>query len=104
LIEEGYVNFHVVGVVLVAALAGLACGHADRRYRTHLRILESSTRPGSAQMLADQPTYMVLYPVMVGLWLFILRGDLLSGMAFATAMALAFLVVNTIVRRRVHRR
>lgn len=99
LIEEGYINFSMLGIVVFGLIAGMLTAFADLKYREHLQSWPRATAP---QVLPKGfTTYRVLYPVAVGLFLFVLRGDLLSSTAYTFLIVLAFIVANTLILKPV---
>jgi hypothetical protein len=102
LIGEFFINFWVPGVIVFTAILGVVCGQSDQRYRAYVRSDDWGSVAGDERALpADYSTYAVLYPTLVGLFLFVLRGDMLSGTAYVSGFFCAFTAVNRLVTRRV---
>jgi len=96
LISEFYVNFHLVGVVLFMFIVACISGALDRR---HKAVLGSACFPvvaGDTQQ-AVYASYRVFYCLLLGVYLFILRGDLISGFSFLAGMAAPLYLVSRLV-------
>jgi hypothetical protein len=96
-LQEAFLNFHILGVIAMFLVLGVACGRSDVRFRFALR--EVSLRGTGAAVPGDHLASVILYPVMIGLLLFILRGDLLSSLAFTMGIVAAFTVLAWLVTR-----
>lgn len=99
LIEEAYLNLHVPGVVMAFAIMGFASGRADSVFRKGLERLRG-LQAAEALSLTHLAPGLVMYSVSLGLSLFILRGDFLSGVAYSTGIGVSFFLVRALVRRR----
>ena len=97
LISEMYLNFHVLGVVVGAVLYGLVTGWLDKHY--WLLIKGRDIQQDNAQQ--GVPFYQLLYPFLLGLYLFHLRGDFMSSFAYAVGFVLAFLTVVIFLKLRI---
>lgn len=67
LIAEGYINFGIVGVILLSFLAGYICSRIDYMYWNHLNKEEFRYSFGN-----------LIYPVLLPSYFFMLRGDFMS--------------------------
>lgn len=88
---EAFLNFHIVGVVAFMFFTGFMCAWLDKSYRYLFNELASKTIELWELRYKDY-IIMIFYPVLLGLFLFILRGDLMSGTTFFTGMLVAFTV------------
>jgi hypothetical protein len=101
LLQEAYLNFGTIGTVVTFSIAGYFSGLCDARFQLYSRLAPAAFRNVRSLIPADHLPMMVLYPVILGLSLFILRGDFLSGFAFTSGIVTAFLIVYLFVRRKV---
>lgn len=86
LIEELYINFHLPAVILGAIILGFLLGRGDRYF-----LNSNLTNLTRAVASLD---HILLYPVLIGLLLFILRGDALSSFAYTCGIFLSYLTVK----------
>jgi hypothetical protein len=101
LLQEAYLNFGVIGVLITFSVAGHFSGLCDARFQLYSRLVPAAFRRARVVVPGDHLAFMILYPVVLGLSMFILRGDFLSGFAFTSGIVVAFLVVRLIARRRI---
>jgi hypothetical protein len=101
LLQEAYLNFGTIGVVATFAIVGYFSGLSDARFQLYSRLAPAAFRRARSFIPADHLPFMVLYPVFLGLSLFILRGDFLSGFAFTSGIVTAFLIVDLFSKRRI---
>jgi hypothetical protein len=101
LLQEAYLNFGSVGVVVTFSLAGYVSGLCDARFQLYSRLVPAAFRRARVLVPGEHLAFMILYPVFLGLSMFILRGDFLSGFAFTSGIVVAFLIVRVVARRRV---
>jgi hypothetical protein len=97
LVQEAFLNFHLPGVIFVFFVLGYAAGWVDVRVRALTQSRYAMGRV-SFHVPGRGMAYVVLYPVLVGLLLFVLRGDLLSSTAFTTGILVAYAVLSTMIR------
>ena len=90
-IGEMLLNFHVIGVIVGAAVYGVATGWLDRRYWQSIDGDELDAR-------GQIDYYRLLYPFLIGLFLFNLRGDFMSSYAYTVGFVIAFISVMWIMR------
>ncbi len=90
-IEEMYINFHVLGVLFGTFMFGILLGLIDYGYRL------SNLNSRFAQV---KPMYALLYPVLLGLLLFLLRGDALSSFAYSSGMIAAYATIRAFLVKR----
>jgi hypothetical protein len=100
LLQEAYLNFGAIGVVVTFSFAGYFSGLCDARFQLYSRLVPAAFRRARV-VPAEHIAFMILYPVFLGLSLFILRGDFLSGFAFTSGIVVAFLFVRAVARRRI---
>lgn len=91
LILEFYLAFGVLAVVVGGFLVGSLAGRLDRNYQIH--ALARITQ-------AVEPTYLMLYPILVGLSLFLQRGDALSSFAYSIGISAAFATLRWFLIQR----
>jgi hypothetical protein len=96
-IEEAYVNFGLVGLVALTAVLALAFGYLDARYRCALVAFRLLLASGPRSLSASFVRALVLYPVLLGLSLFLLRGDMLSGVAYSTGVLASYELVSRVL-------
>ena len=80
LISEGYINFGILGVFVFAFVFGKIIAALDCLYYD---LVKDSTR---------LTIYKVLYPFLLGFFFFMLRGDLMSSLAYTVAFVLSFVI------------
>lgn len=83
---EGYVNFGFVGVVLFAVLIGYSMARADKFYSQAINVEYKASYSKST------------YYFMVGAIFFLLRGDMLSSVAYISAGLVVALFVGRTMR------
>jgi hypothetical protein len=88
-IMEALVNFGIPGGLLLGVFLGFVFARADRSY-WEVRAMDDAGQIRADQFPARAVSYLVFYPPMIGFSLFILRGDFLSGMAYGSGIAAAF--------------
>lgn len=91
LIEEGYINFSLTGVVVCSIFLGLLFGYCDVKYKMSLLLLKSNNYCKGIHR------YIVFYPISVGYTLFALRGDFMSSFSYFIGILLSFLTISFIV-------
>lgn len=96
LISEMYLNFHVLGIMIGAFLYGTVTALLDRRYWMSVE----QGMVGKTSPAASMDLYRLLYPFLLGLYLFHLRGDFMSSFGYATGFVLAFVTVVTLLKLR----
>ena len=79
LVAEGYINFGIIGVILFAFIAGYCCSYIDKLYWANIDL---------EKMKFDYLT--IIYPFMLPSYFFLLRGDLMSTFAYASAYIVIF--------------
>lgn len=92
LMAEAFLNFGIVGVTLFFLVLGRVCGKLDRRFSTYCRA-----RRGVSLV---EPLWLWRYCTLLGLSLFIYRGDLMSGMSFVTGLMIAVHAAWYLVHRK----
>jgi len=80
---EAYINFSIVGIVMFAIFFGFICRGLDQVY--WLKIKNK-----------DNGLLSHFYPVLIGYFFFMNRGDLMSSFAFIVSLYFAFLTVHLI--------
>ncbi|MGQ0562381.1 MAG: O-antigen polymerase [Gemmatimonadota bacterium] len=98
LLGEFYVDFGLPGVLLLTPLLGYACGIFDRQYKRHLAAMVGQARARLA-FPRSSTRYMLLYAPFVGMFFYVLRGDLMSSVSFIIAYCAAFVLVDTVLVR-----
>ena len=78
LIGEGYINFGIFGVVLFAFVFGILCTILDRKY------WENAPNNQSFSFIK------IIYPFLPPCFFFMLRGDLMSSLAYTLAYIVTF--------------
>lgn len=101
LVQEAYLNFGSVGVGVVFSAIGYFSGKCDAKFQLYSRLAPAAFRLARTFVPGDHLGFMILYPVVLGLSLFLLRGDFLSGFAFTSGIVTAFVIVVLAVRRRI---
>jgi oligosaccharide repeat unit polymerase len=99
-IEEFYIDFHVFGVVIGSFLMGVFFSYLDRTYKlnrnlTHVPLEENRSR------LTPKPLYSVLYPMLIGLSLFFLRGAAMTAFAYVCGVVSAYVLVSRLLVKSV---
>ena len=84
LVGEAYLNFGMLGVCFLIFLVGWLCGKEDGRFHT-VRKFETSM----AVKKPFEPLWLWRYGALLGIFLFVCRGDLLSGLSFCVGILLA---------------
>jgi hypothetical protein len=95
LIEEFYLAFGFLAVLAGGFLFGALAGWLDRKYQLHSTIK-------SVQQV--EPAYLLLYPILVGLSLFILRGDALSAFAYSCGITASFATLRWLLIKKCSKR
>jgi hypothetical protein len=92
LVLEGYINFGVIGVLLFAALAGGLGGTLDRALfeRRAMHLVDANMVYGIDAIASP----------LMGLWVYLLRGSLLSAFAYSTGIVFASIMVWRFFFRR----
>jgi oligosaccharide repeat unit polymerase len=83
IVGEAYINFGILGIILFAYLFGLLCRRFDQRY---WKKVENN----------DNGLLVHFYPVLIGYFFFMNRGDLMSSFAFIMGLYFAFLTIHWI--------
>jgi O-antigen polysaccharide polymerase Wzy len=81
LIEELYLAFGIAAVVVGGFAVGALAAWLDRNYQI---------RTKTASLTQSEPVFMLLYPFLIGLSLFIQRGDALSSIAYTCGISAAY--------------
>ena len=82
---EGYINFGVIGVIIFTIFLSLFASKQDRLFWSREDI--------------NTPSWnKIKYYIFIGMFLFILRGDLMSSFAFLCGYIAAFYVVKLVLR------
>lgn len=82
-IAEGYLNGGLLVVFLFIAVIAYVCAVYDNRFW--------NTQTAIAR-------FRIRYLILLGMFFFILRGDLMNGIAYSVAIALAIWCVDTLIR------
>ena len=98
LVGEAYLNFGMLGVCLSIFAVGWLCGKEDERFHT-TRKFETSI----AVKQPFEPLWMWRYGTLLGIFLFVCRGDLQSGLSFAVGILLALACSWLMLHGRKHR-
>lgn len=80
IIGEAYINFGVLGIILFAIFFGFVCRLFDQIYWTKVNN-------------NDNGLLIHFYPVLIGYFFFMNRGDLMSSFAFIIGIYFAFLTI-----------
>lgn len=95
MIGEAYINFGIVGVCLIFLLVGALCGREDMRFHLINRY-EAFTKGSYFSYAASMGMWR--YVMFLGMFLFLLRGDLMSGFSFVfglyTALIFGWLILH----------
>ncbi|QHS58238.1 hypothetical protein [Chitinophaga agri] len=83
---EGFINFGLIGTLLFILLLALLSRYMDQFYWTNISR-------GNLHNF-----WIVLYPSLIGSFIFVLRGDLLSSMAYTTGLLASALVFHCILK------
>jgi len=92
LIEEFYINFGIPALIFGAFIVGIIFGLLDDKYRKYKNIHPSILIP---------PMYAILYPVLVGLSLFVLRGDGMSSFAYSSGIITAYMTLRVFLVKKI---
>lgn len=93
LIEEGYINFSLIGVVGCSLSLGLLFGYCDVKYKMSLLLMKTD------HFIKGIHRYIIFYPISVGFSLFALRGDFMSSFAYFLGIFSSFLTVSFLIVR-----
>ncbi len=85
LIAEGFINFGVIGVIIFMFIFGLLIGNLDRV-------------AWQIKKIGKQSLFVYYYYFLFGLVFFIMRGDLMSSLAYTISLTTSFLFVVYILR------
>jgi oligosaccharide repeat unit polymerase len=85
LIGEGFINFGVIGVIIFMFIYGLILGNLDR-------VAWQIKKKGTPSL------FIYYYYFLFGLVFFIMRGDLMSSLAFTAAITCSFLFAVYVLR------
>ena len=96
LVAEFYVNFDLIGVLVFMYFVAYINAVLDRRFKAVLKLQRFPDSAGDGQQ-ATFASYWVSYCVLLGVYLFILRGDLISGVSFLLGMAVPLYLVARLV-------
>ncbi len=77
---EGFINFGYIGIILFTIFLALFTSYSDKKYWLSTRLKKTN---------ANQGYYLIL----VGSLIFILRGDLLSSIAYTTGALLIYFLI-----------
>jgi hypothetical protein len=83
---EGYINFGIAGTLVFILLLALLFKYFDTFYWTNI----------SRGYLNN--FWVILYPSLIGSFIFVLRGDLLSSMAYTVGLLVSALVFHLILK------
>jgi len=83
-IAEGYINFGFTGVIIFVIVLAIFCGRADKLWKKR-RLIAS-------------PRSMAIYLILLPLFFFTLRGDLMSSFSFICGYIFAVFIVDKIIR------
>lgn len=87
LLAEGYINFGIIGIIIFGFAAGIIARCVDRKY------WENIDRKG---VLPDYLT--LLYPFLIIMYFFMLRGDLMTTWAYTAAYIVVFKLLHSLMR------
>lgn len=85
---EAFLNFHVIGVIVFMLILGFSTSRLDKSYKRALHQInydKSSFNENSFNHFI-----LIYYPATMGLFLFLLRGDMISAFALAVGIFLSF--------------
>lgn len=97
LISEMYLNFHIAGILIGAVFYGVITGWLDKNYwlSQEENVLEQNS------LNRNLTFYSLLYPFLLGLYLFHLRGDFISSYGYSVGFTLAFVTVVIFSKLRI---
>ena len=75
LVSEFIINFHIPGIFIGCILLGYFCGCMDKSFKRYFLESKFNSHSSSSRLLW-------IYSSMLGILLFLLRGDLMSGISF----------------------
>lgn len=90
-IGEGYINFGLIGVILFAIIGSYIVCNLDHKYKYYIK----TNREDKTKSI---PYIYIIYPFVVGLIFFVLRGDLMSSLAFSIGFILPAQILYVIDR------
>lgn len=96
LMGEAYINFGFFGVCFIFYFVGVFCGKEDTRFHL-INKYEAFTKVNYYSN--SESLVMWRYAITLGIFLFILRGDLLSGLSFLFGMYAALIFAWSILHR-----
>ena len=96
LIAEMYLNFHIFGILIGAAIFGVITGWLDRRWFSCFAL--GKYDPADIGVNVKVDFFYLLYPFLLGLYLFQLRGAFMSSFAYTCGFVLAFVTVIKIMK------
>jgi oligosaccharide repeat unit polymerase len=101
-IEELYIDFHIPAVIIGSFLIGFLFAYLDKTYKMHRELIETHF---SASHLATspKPSYIVLYPVFIGLSFLLLRGAALTAFAYTCGVILSYVFVRLLLVKPIFR-
>jgi len=85
LIAEGYINFGIVGSLIFIGLFGLLSKYFDSLYWELKQITSTNI-------------YYAIYYLLIGLSLFILRGDLMSSFAYSITIVAVYILLIKLIK------
>lgn len=80
LVAEGLINFGILGVILFSLMASKLCTEIDTAY-----------------WVTKKPLILIVYPFWIGLFFFIMRGDMLSSCGFTIGFTAGFFIFKPIL-------
>ncbi len=90
---EEYINFGLAGVIIVTILMGAIIKYFDTKYSySQITILIQASNKINIRII-----HYLLYTSFIGLFLFLLRGDLLSGISYSTGIICAFFLAKKLL-------
>lgn len=84
-ISEYFFNFHIPGILVFGILYGLVSSLLDKSAK---EFIDGSKRSIEGNL------FLVVYAMLVGLFLFHLRGDMMSSLAYTAGILIAILFLN----------
>lgn len=85
-ISEYFFNFHILGILIFSVIYGIVSS-----------LLDTSTKDfigGKTSSSVEERLHLVTYAVLLGLFLFHLRGDMMSSLAYTGGLLFAILLVQ----------
>lgn len=103
LIGEFYINFSVIGVLLIALTIGFVSSYFDKRFGAAISMSYGANRGLWEGQHARDFKVITLYPIIIATSLFYYRGDVMTATSSLCGILAAYYVVYLILFRKVRR-